>query len=396
MTALILLSKAEPLLNLERWSSAHDLLRRARQLPADSFLRAEILSRDGEALQGMSLFREALWCYSKAHNLYEKLGIPFEQISSLLGVSACLRIIGNYSRARRMWRSVERASFFGVKGPIHFGVELERALVARGEGDFAETRRRVEKVLKEGARGDLSDLQHAYWISGGLERFTGNFLKALVSYTKAVRLAVKIGNDSSRAFALCGMAGVQRVLGDDRASINNYRAAHHLLKKKRDPFGEAYGLCGTANAFRTFGDAKKTLPLYRRSSALYKRLGDESSEAFAYWGLGGSLRRLGQFGPSLSAYQRAQKLFKKSHDDRGRVMTHLGLARVAEDRGHLRLALREVGKAQGVARQSKLRYETALALFERGRLQTPDRPPFGVLKSLGIRVSALRRWRDIP
>ncbi|MBK8574943.1 MAG: tetratricopeptide repeat protein [Elusimicrobia bacterium] len=177
---------------------------------------------------------------------------------------------------------------------------------------------------------------------------------------------------------------------------HHYQWAYRSLKKRGDPFGEAYGLCGQANAHRTFGDAAQGLPLYRRSAALYRRLGDESSEAFAHWGLGGSYRRLKRFSLALASYAQAVRLFHKSKDDRGRVMTFLGLARLAEDAGRRRSALGEAARALAVARRSKLRYETALARYEIGRIQRPLRPPHGILKPMGLSASVLRRWRDIP
>jgi tetratricopeptide (TPR) repeat protein len=398
MSALTLLQKAEPLVLLEEWRKAHDILRRARQLPSDPFLKAEIFSRDAECLQGLGRFRDAHSCYSSAYLLYKKLNVQSEQFSSLVGASSCLRILGKYSTAYRMWQSVEGA--FVLKGIIPLGVPMERALVSRGLGLFSETRSRMRGVLQilrtQKNEDNLSERQHVYWILGGLERFTGHFLKARNCFKKAVVFAQNLKNGSAEAFALCGLAGVQRVLGDDLSSIRNYQRAHGLLKKEGDPFGEAYGLCGCANAFRVFGDAHKTLPLYRRSAAIYKRLGDESSEAFAYWGMGGSLRRLKSLDRADSFYRRALKLFLKSKDDRGHVMTRLGLARVAEDRGHRSLALREVSKAFSVADHSKLRYEKSLSLYERGRIRRPTRLPHEILRPLGISLSVLRRWRDIP
>jgi hypothetical protein len=88
-------------------------------------------------------------------------------------MSACLRVLGRYGEARRMWAR-------GLPPSLYPQVELERALVARGLGRFKETAHRIARALKSFAKekyGILarSDLQHAYWISGGLARFTGYF-----------------------------------------------------------------------------------------------------------------------------------------------------------------------------------------------------------------------------
>lgn len=382
-----------------RWINAHYLLIRARQAPSDPFLKAEIFHKDAEALRCLGRFRESLSCYTRAHALYRKLFVISESLSTLIGMSACLRVLGRYETAQEMWLK-EGDGPFARNWRFLPSVELERALVSRGLGRFSETRLRIRRAVhslsQQKSDSSRPDLQHAHWISGGLARFTGYFPKALASFGEAARLARQSGDRSAEAFALCGLAGVQRILGNVHASLSNYRKAHLLLKKMGDPFGEAYGLCGQANGFRTYGNASRSLPLYLRSASLYRRLGDESSEAFAHWGRGGCLRRLRRFSPALKSYKQALRLFKKSKDDRGLVMTHLGLGRLAESCGQMARALHQAGLGLDVARRAKLRYETALARYEMGRIRNPGQPPYSLLKSMGLRPSVLRRWRDIP
>ncbi|MBL0059668.1 MAG: hypothetical protein IPP35_11325 [Elusimicrobia bacterium] len=394
MSALTLLSRAESLLAKDQWAGAHSLLVRVLPLSTDPFLKAEILQKDAEALRALGRFREALVGYRRAANLYRKLNIPSERLQTIFGISACLRILGRYEEAESLWAPFERETF---SRSALSEIELERALVARGQGHFLEARRRMGRaVLHLAQRKEWGPLQHAYWILGGLERFSGHFPEALKAFDQAVRLARRTKDLSSEAFALCGLAGVQRVVGRDQASLANYAEAHRLLTKIGDPFGQAYGLCGRANAHRVFGDAAKTLPLYRQSAALYRRLGDASSEGFAFWGLGGSLRRLQRLPESLSAYRRALALFIKSKDDRGVVMAHLGLARWAEAGGREGDALLSAGRGLSEARRARLPYETALARYEIGRIRRPTRPPYALLRPFGISPAVLRRWRDIP
>jgi len=78
------------------------------------------------------------------------------------------------------------------------------------------------------------------------------------------------------------------------------------------------------------------------------------------------------------------------------VMTHLGLARWAEDQGQTRVALRSAARGLSVARREKLRYETAPARYEIGRIKQPVRPPSALLGTVGIKPGTLRRWQDIP
>ncbi|MBK8574944.1 MAG: hypothetical protein IPN90_04415 [Elusimicrobia bacterium] len=219
ISALSLLAKAEACVDREQWGKAHSYLSRASRAPSDPFLKAEILHKDGEALRALGRFRESLLCDRSASALYQKLRIPSERLAPLLGVSGCLRVLGRYGEARRLWAQVKKQ---GLDLSLA-EVELERALVARGQGHFDETRQRLRRALR-GLRtarslSGRSSLQHAYWILGGLERFTGFFPQALIAFKQAERLARESGDVSAHAFALCGLAGVERVVGHARASL---------------------------------------------------------------------------------------------------------------------------------------------------------------------------------
>ncbi len=393
---LSLLSKAESFMSRDRWSRAEPLLLRASRCSGDLFLLAEILSRRAECLRALGRFREAVGVYQSALRIFRRLRVAPEQMKSALGASACLRILGRYAEATRLWRTMEkRVSFRPAFSDAD--VEMERALVARGQGRWHEARRRLAKARRGLVRrGDRAGLQHARWIEGGLERFSGRLRASRKAFRESVRLARRAGSRENIAYALCGLAGVQRVLGEGEASLENYREAFGVFQRSRDPFGRAYGLCGQANALRTYGNACPALNLYRRSAALYRRLGDESSEGFAQWGLGGSFRRLGRWRESAGAYGRAEALFRKSGDDRGLAMVRLGKARLAESTGDQALAQNLLAPLPSWAREKGLIYEAALARYESGRLRRPGRPPHSILRPLGIPPAALRRWRDIP
>ena len=404
MSALSLFSRAEDLLSQGRYLRAHRLLVQSLRFSMDSFLKAEILSNDAEALRALGRFQDALGRYREAQKIFQRLGVFSEDVSARLGASACLRILGSYDVAMKTWndflsRCSDVLSSTGLL-PLRAEVELERALVARGQGRFSATRSHVRtalKLLKSSPKQDrAAKNQHAQWILGGVERFSGRFGPAARAFQTAAEHARLMRDKSAEAFALCGVAGVQRVLGLDRLSLTNYRRAHSLLIRLGDPFGQAYGLCGQANAMRTFGSAAESIDLYRRSARLYHRLGDQSSEGFAHWGLGGSFRRLKKFSRSWTSYQKALRFFLASKDDRGVVMTHLGLARWWEDRGDVRKAVLSARRALATAQQARLAYETALARYETGRILNPVRPPVRCLRRFGISSTALSRWKDVP
>src|SRR5690349_13191206 len=129
--ALSYLQSAEAFLERDQTARAVPLLTKALRSGPDRFLRAEILWRRAESLRALGEFRLALADYWASHRLYRLCGVGSERLRTLLGASACLRILGRFSEAARMWRNASRMDFFRQADPTPEEVSLERALVER-------------------------------------------------------------------------------------------------------------------------------------------------------------------------------------------------------------------------------------------------------------------------
>ena len=265
--ALFLLQKAERFFAQGQYDRARPLYARVRRIARDPYLRADVLHQEAETLRALGAFQKALSFYGRSHALYRRLNVPPERLRPLLGVSACLRVLGRYARARALWRTVERARRFGASSPPPEEIWMESALVERGLGNFPKARALLQRVLRAQGASPAAR-QHAWWSLGGVERFSGHLPSAVGAFSRAAALARRLGDRSAEAFALCGAGGVARVIGRSALSLAFYRRAHGLLDRLGDPFGRAYGLCGMANAHRTYGDARKTLRSEEHTSEL--------------------------------------------------------------------------------------------------------------------------------
>jgi tetratricopeptide (TPR) repeat protein len=361
------------------------MLESARRGSRDRFLTADILWRRAETLRLLGRFREALAAYWDSHRFYRLCRVRSERLRTMLGASACLRVLGRFGDARKI-------RFFFASDPSPSEVLLEKALVRRGLGDFSGARRLLKECLRRTKDDEVA--RHAWWALGGVERFSGGLRSSLQAFARAERLAKRLNDDSARAYALCGQAGTLRVLGRGAASHRKYREAFTLAKRVKDPFGQAYGLCGMANALRVYGDTGKTLALYDRAARLYERLGDRGSAAFCWWGRAGSLRRLGRLREALPLYRKALATFRRFGDHRGEVMALLGLARTHSQKGDRFQAERWATRALSGARAKSLAFESALARREFALLSGADR--LSDLGQLGLPPAVVRSWRDLP
>jgi tetratricopeptide (TPR) repeat protein len=299
-------------------------------------------------------------------------------------MSGCLRVLGRYEEAQKLWRSVRQSSS---------DIFLERALVARGLGQHRLARQLLLQVLR--TEKESETLQHAWWALGGVERFSGRFPQAEVAFRRAEESARHLRDDSSCAYALCGQGGVLRLLGKGTKSLQKYQAAYGIFKRKKDLFGQAYGLCGMGNALRVKGDPRTTLPLYKKSAQLYGRVGDVGSGAFAEWGLGGSFRRVGDFSKALTHYKKSLKIFRQVGDHRGEVMALVGLGRTLGESNRKKDSRVYLLKARRFALCHQMAYEGALSRLEMARLQN-QRLPVDLFKDFGISPLVVSSWKDIP
>lgn len=398
MSRLDLLDRAESLLAGGHSAEALPLLSRALAGGGDPFFRADVLQRRADALRALSRFEDALKDFWAAHALYRRCGVLSERLRTLLGASACLRVLSRYKEADRMWRSVARLlpKTGRVFDPSPEEFNLEIGLVLRGLGRMPEAVRVLRAVIPRlAARKDVEGLQHAWWAVAGAERFSGRYDLALTAFERSAALARRNKDTAAEAYAWCGEAGCLRILGKGGASLRKYRAAHAFFRRSKDRFGEAYGFCGMANALRTYGDPRKTLPLYRSSAALYTQVGDVGSRAFAYWGLGGSHRRLGRHAEALRFYRDALRDFTQVGDTRGVLMALLGLGRTEGERGRPAAARPPILRALALARREKHPYEAAQARHELNRLSgTPS--PAALFRPFGVPPAAVAAWKDLP
>lgn len=398
LNAIDLLQKAEDWIAAARPERALPLFSKILKKSNDPFFEADVLQMRADALRVLSRFEDALKDYWEAHRLYRRCGVLSERLRTLLGASACLRVLSRYGEAAKMWRSVApllpkpKQSF----DPTSSEFLMEIALVRRGLGEMTEAKRLLTSaILSLEGEKDPEALQHAWWALAGVERFSGCYDRALSAFHKAERLALRNRDAGAQAYAWCGMGGCLRILGKGEESLRFYRRAHDHFQKVEDRFGTAYGLCGMANALRTYGDPEKTIALYRESSALYDKVGDVGSRAFALWGLGGSHRRLGRFKESMAYYRESHRDFKKVGDTRGLLMALLGFGRSLGETGDPASGRVHLDRALALAIKEKHPYEAALARLERARLE--GRPlPTGLLKPFGVTSSVVQKWKDIP
>jgi tetratricopeptide (TPR) repeat protein len=218
--------------------------------------------------------------YWRSHALYRRCGVRSERLRSLLGASACLRILNRFPQARKMWRDVRRSAWAapllsrspGERGDSLFAeVLLEQALVERGLGHHAAAGRTLHRCIAAFARTrDAEALRHAWWALAGVERFSGRFRPALRAFRKAESLARRTGDASAEAYALCGQAACHRLLGGRRPAFSKYKAAHRIFVRTKDRFGQAYGLCGMGNALRVYGDARRARLPYEAALARFE------------------------------------------------------------------------------------------------------------------------------
>lgn len=235
-------------------------------------------------LRRLSEFDGALSAYQRA---WELLGFQEDrEVEVLLGLSACYRGLGQFSRAEVFLEEAER---------IIRSLRLESAY------------------------------PFYYWNLGHLKRHRGDLLGAQRALARGLRWAQKFNDREALAYLLSARGGLLRVRGAYPQSLRSYEEAHRLFRKLRDPFGIAYTLCGIGNALRMLGRLPEARKRLLEASLLYRDQGDEGSLAYTLLSLATVEKLEGRRSSAIRIYRRALRLFERCGDRRGKAYAEIGL-----------------------------------------------------------------------
>jgi tetratricopeptide (TPR) repeat protein/transcriptional regulator with XRE-family HTH domain len=186
-------------------------------------------------------------------------------------------------------------------------------LRSRGHWDQALT---LHHIALETARHASDQLAEAGALAnlGDMQRLTGDFPAATVSFTQALELDRRLGDRSGEADALNELGVVQRLTGDYPAAAASHTQALDLYRRLGDRSGEAGALNELGVVQYLTGNYPAAAASHARGLDLYRGLGDRSGEAGALNDLGVVQLAAGCYPESAASLSRALELHRSFGD----------------------------------------------------------------------------------
>jgi CHAT domain-containing protein/tetratricopeptide (TPR) repeat protein len=273
-------------------------------------LAAERAVAEGERLRARETaesLRQAITQFDLALKLWRSLQERYEEAIALYGLGWSHNTLGEYQQA------------------IHYFSQSNLLMQA-------------EQSL-EGSSQSQKGLAWAYLYMGEIEQ-------AREYFSQALQIDQKLGNARGAGIALYGLGWVACFAKDNQQALDYFSRALAIRQELKDRRGEALALAGVARIYRRLDDKKpEALDYLQRALRLLRETGDQNGEADMLANLGWVCYSLRQDEQALRYFEQALQLSIAIGDRPCQATTHYGIAALADRKGQLREACRQMEAA---------------------------------------------------
>jgi tetratricopeptide (TPR) repeat protein len=251
-------------------------------------------------------WQEGVEHYRKMVKASERFTSNTLKVHSQLGLSAFLRLLGNYAEA-------EITANDALSYSVEAGDSTLKALslsslgaVASGQGRFAEAEELHKESLRILHETDDKERTAAASLYLGVSVYNQGRLKAAKGYFKeSLRMSTELGDRSGIASSLHSLGRVARYRG-------HYSEAEKLDQESLQIQIELGNRCGIANCLYNLGRSAHGQKRYAEAEKLFNDSLQITRELGERWGIASSLLMLGDIACIQGSYAEAEKLYSES------------------------------------------------------------------------------------
>jgi eukaryotic-like serine/threonine-protein kinase len=191
---------------------------------------------------------------------------------------------------------------------------------------------------------------------GGVEVNTANYQAALEDFTRALTVAVQLGNDEQKSYALYDLGVTYGQMNKLDDALSNFRQALEIKRRLGEKRGIALALNGMAPVLDNLGKSQEAMKSFQEAIQLRREMGEKR-------GLGDTLIDFASFQEERGQYDEALGMLKES----------LQIQREVGNQAYEALCLNNIGKNY----LDKGQYDDALTYYQqslrlREKLKDPD------------------------
>lgn len=273
-------------------------------------LAAERAVAEGERLRARGTadsLRQAITQFDLAIKLWRGLQERYEEAVALYGIGWSHSTLGEYQQA---------IHYYSQSNPL---MQAEQSL--------------------EGTSQVHKGLAWAYLYTGEIEQ-------AREYFSQAMQIDRTLGNARGEGIALYGLGWVSCFAKDNQQGLEYFSRALAIRQAMKDRRGEALALAGIARIYRRLDDKKsEALDYLKRALRLLREIGDQNGEADILSNIGWVYYSLRQDEQALDYFEQALQLCITIGDRPCEATTRYGIAALADRKGHLHEACRQMEAA---------------------------------------------------
>ncbi|MEW6369171.1 MAG: CHAT domain-containing protein [Acidobacteriota bacterium] len=251
----------------------------------------------------------------------EKAFATGERLRNQASVEQVRRSVGEYERARDLWRAIGDA---GGEGDALNNMGAAFAILGDNSKALASFEEAVPLLhcagfsVREGQA--LNNIGFVY-------NALGENRKALEYYSRALGMRRAVGDRGGEAVTLNNMGYVHDVLGEKQRAIDLYHESLPLKRAVGDRRGEGITLNNIGLLYKSMGEMQRAFDSFVKALDVWQSIGDQRHEALALNNLGSTYCGLGELQEAKNYFNRALPMFRSSgrRADEATTLNNLGL-----------------------------------------------------------------------
>ncbi len=298
------------------------------------------LHKAGDKARGLYANSEALDYYGKGIGVLKKAGenkaTVLEKAELLWAEGSILRLVGRMEEALK--RCKQAARLAKDAGDLHktHKYQLSAGIIHHVMGDISITVKLLNRVIGEAEKAkDQRILITAYTNLSNLEMRSGNPVKAIEGFEKALQLCRETGEKKETARINSSLGQVYEMMGDPAKAVEKYTVALDTSREVNFTEGVAHYNNMIGNPLMMMGDLDGAFKYFHESLRVSRKIGDKMVESLSSGSMGIINAMMGNYDQALDFFNKSSEAAIESKDINQQISIKNNIGCIYQQRGDL-------------------------------------------------------------
>lgn len=262
------------------------------------------------------------------------------------------------------------------RAEVHLGIAALTLELPQSPNDGPTIRRHTAEAIRIYEEiGDISEMIHAVYVSGGAPWVEGDFVKTREVFERGYQLAIHAEDTWGIGSCLHCLGHLAQIDGNPQQARKYFEQSIVTLREHGDLWNLAHPLMDVATCYWNEGETKKSLATYEESAENFRAVGSTNNVAWQQRLIGLRAMRMGKFDLAKNFFKRslASTLERGFAADNAAAYNHLGVVAILQ--GDFATARTHLDTALGIQRTANDQIYLARVLRDFGLLHYYNSQP---------------------